>query len=93
MSTLIVTDEIIIHAPLSKVWKVLTYPIYIRRWDDFPDTCREHPLKAGQVYFWELPRGGYSSHTVVKLERERRMHISLLSTTRGYPFQIRTVGT
>lgn len=77
MATLIVTDEIIIHAPLSKVWDVLTKSKYIREWDDLPDNFPEETLRVGSKIVWNFPDGSFSTNTVVKAEEEKEMQIAL----------------
>ncbi|MFC2947453.1 SRPBCC family protein [Virgibacillus sediminis] len=77
MSTLIVTDEIIIHTTPSKVWEVLVQPRHIKSWDGLPDHYPDQPLKAGNELVWALPNGRYSKSTVVRAEKEKRLQLSL----------------
>ncbi|UJL46756.1 SRPBCC domain-containing protein [Virgibacillus sp. NKC19-16] len=77
MATLIVTDEIIIHAPLSKVWDVLIKSKYIREWDDLPDDFPEEVLDVGSEIIWDFPDGSFSKNTVVKAEEGKEMQIAL----------------
>lgn len=77
MTTLIATDEIIIHAPLSKVWDILTKTKYIREWDDLPHDFPEETLRVGSEITWHFPDGSFSKNTVVKSEHEKVLQIAL----------------
>ncbi|MBY7142115.1 SRPBCC domain-containing protein [Virgibacillus sp. NKC19-3] len=77
MATLIVTDEIIIHAPLSRVWEVLTLSKYVRKWDDLPVDFQEEALCMGSEMMWFFPDGGYAKNTVIKVKHQKEMQIAL----------------
>jgi uncharacterized protein YndB with AHSA1/START domain len=77
MSTLIVKDEITIHASAAKVWDVLVSPNYVRQWDELPEDFPEEKMSVGSEVVWELPNGGVTKTTVIEAERERKLIISL----------------
>ncbi|WP_373894903.1 SRPBCC family protein [Virgibacillus natechei] len=77
MATLITTDEIIIHASLSKVWDILTQSKYVREWDDLPDDFPEKVLGVGSEIIWGFSDGSFSKNTVVKSEHEKALQIAL----------------
>ncbi|GAB3046815.1 SRPBCC family protein [Virgibacillus ainsalahensis] len=86
MSTLIVTDEIIIHAPPSKVWDILAKPEYIRKWDDLPENFPEETVEVGTEMKWNLPSGGFWKHTVIKAEKNKELQLDLcMSNWRAVP--------
>jgi uncharacterized protein YndB with AHSA1/START domain len=49
---LVVRSEIVIEAPLSKVWEVLIAPKYIRQWDDLPSDFEDYYLEFGRTIEW-----------------------------------------
>lgn len=70
---LLVENEILIHAPASKVWGVLVEPRYMKQWDDLPEGYGEDKLALGNVIEWE----GYSILTVTRLEPDQQLQLSL----------------
>lgn len=73
--TLLVTEEINIHAPAEKVWDVLVNPHYIKQWDDLPEDFDEEILTGASVIEWT----GYSTLTVTDFEPLKRLRLSLYS--------------
>ncbi|MEO6284217.1 MAG: SRPBCC domain-containing protein [Dyadobacter sp.] len=49
---LVVRSEIVIEAPVSKVWEVLIAPKYIRQWDDLPSDFEDYYLEYGRTIEW-----------------------------------------
>lgn len=68
-----VKDSILINAPLSKVWEVLTKAAYYKQWDGLPDNFTASTLVEGTVIEWE----GYSKMTVVEFIPEEQFSLSL----------------
>jgi uncharacterized protein YndB with AHSA1/START domain len=70
---LVVRSEIVIEAPLSKVWEVLIAPKYIRQWDDLPSDFEDYYLEYGRTIEWS----GTSRLTVTICEPNEVLKISL----------------
>ncbi|WP_100012380.1 SRPBCC family protein [Lentibacillus sediminis] len=86
MSTLIVTDEIIIHAPPARVWTVLAKPAFIREWDDLPADFPEDMMNVGREVVWRFPDGRVTRNTVIKAEAQKELQLSLyVSDWKGLP--------
>jgi uncharacterized protein YndB with AHSA1/START domain len=49
---LVVKYEIVIEAPVSKVWEVLVAPKYIRQWDELPYDFEDYYLEYGRTIEW-----------------------------------------
>ncbi|MBX2894446.1 MAG: SRPBCC domain-containing protein [Cyclobacteriaceae bacterium] len=61
---LIVKDQIEINASKERVWEVLTNPVFIKQWDDIPESYAGRHLNLGSVIEWE----GYSKLTVTQFD-------------------------
>ncbi|CAG5073050.1 hypothetical protein DYBT9623_04576 [Dyadobacter sp. CECT 9623] len=70
---LIVKQEILIEAPVSKVWEVLIAPKYIRQWDDLPQDFGDYYLEVGRVIEWT----GSTRLTVTECEPHERLAMKL----------------
>jgi uncharacterized protein YndB with AHSA1/START domain len=70
---LVVRSEIVIEAPLSKVWEVLIAPKYIRQWDDLPSDFEDYYLEYGRTIEWS----GTSKLTVTICEPNEVLKMSL----------------
>lgn len=70
---LIVQDDILIEAPISKVWEVLVAPKYIRQWDDLPHDFDDYYLETGRTIEWS----GISKMTVKVCEPHKSLVFSL----------------
>jgi uncharacterized protein YndB with AHSA1/START domain len=70
---LIVSSEISIDAPVSKVWEVLVAPKYIRQWDDLPHNFDDYYLEVGRVIEWS----GITKMTVTACEPNEKLRLSL----------------
>lgn len=70
---LIVSKEILIEAPLAKVWEVLIAPKYIRQWDDLPQDFDDYYLEHGKVIDWS----GMTRLTVTEYEPNELLVFSL----------------
>jgi uncharacterized protein YndB with AHSA1/START domain len=73
--SLIVTSQIRIDAPVSKVWEVLVAPKYIRQWDDLPQDFDDYYLDTGRVISWP----GFSKMTVKVCEPYEKLVLDLYS--------------
>lgn len=71
--SLLVREEILIEAPISKVWEVLVAPKYIRQWDDLPQDFDDYYLDIGRTIVWP----GYSRLTVKVSEPYERLVLDL----------------
>ena len=83
MGTLIVKDEIIIHASAAKVWDVLVSPNYVKQWDELPEDFPEEKMSVGSEVVWNLPNGEVSKTTLIEADRERKLVISLYVSNWG----------
>jgi uncharacterized protein YndB with AHSA1/START domain len=72
MKELIVTNEILIDAPVSKVWEVLIAPKFIRQWDALPDDFGDYYLESGREIDWS----GTSKITVTEMVPSERLKLS-----------------
>ena len=72
--------EIIINAPVEKIWQVLTDTAYIKQWDDVPESFREDHLSPGSKLQWDLGDGHQSSITVTAFEPQEYLKTSLYVT-------------
>lgn len=75
-----VEREIIINAPVEKIWQVLTHTAYIRQWDDVPESFTETQLSPGSKLQWDLGDGHQSSITVSAFEPQEYLKTSLYVT-------------
>ena len=79
MSTeLTVRQNVLIHAPVARVWEVLVQPHYIRQWDELPDDYPyEGPLHLGSTIVWEHPNGHRTTLTVIAYREGKELRLSL----------------
>lgn len=70
---LTVSKEILIEAPVAKVWEVLIAPKYIRQWDDLPQDFEDYYLENGKVIDWS----GMTRLTVTACEPNESLVLSL----------------
>ncbi|WP_096202045.1 hypothetical protein [Bacillus sp. FJAT-45350] len=68
MGLLVVKDEIKIEATPNKLWEVLTKPNYVSQWDELPEGYPNEDMTEGSQVIWELPNGGRSITTIIKVE-------------------------
>lgn len=78
---LLVTRQIVINAPVARVWEVLTLPIYIKDWDDLPEGFGEEPLRLGRTIAWE----GHATLTVTAFDPENLLRLNLYVATWAQP--------
>src|SRR5690554_2748763 len=69
MANYTVTDKVLISAPKSKVWEVLTHTQYIKQWDDVPKTFTEDKIYMGAALHWE----GHAKMTVTVFKEEEQL--------------------
>ncbi|MBX2916896.1 MAG: SRPBCC domain-containing protein [Cyclobacteriaceae bacterium] len=70
---LIVRDQIEINASKEKVWEVLTNPVFIKQWDDIPESYAGGNLKIGSVIEWE----GHSKLTVTQFDKSNSLTLKM----------------
>ncbi|WP_221390943.1 SRPBCC domain-containing protein [Dyadobacter sp. NIV53] len=73
MEELIVKNEIIIDAPIAKVWEVLIAPKFIRQWDSLPQDFPDYYLETGMEINWS----GNSKITVAEMLPHEYLKLSL----------------
>lgn len=79
---LIVRNQIAIHAPAATVWKVLVDPRFIQEWDDIPEDYTDwSDLRAGSEIVWKQENGHFSKLTVIALEPQSLVQMSLSVST------------
>lgn len=76
MKELIVSNNILIDAPLAKVWEVLVAPKFIRQWDSLPEDFADYYLEVGA----EILYTGSSKRVVTEMEAHERLRLSLYLT-------------
>lgn len=78
MSTsLIVKDDIFIHANTEAVWEVLINPKYVSEWDELPEGYSSEMMTEGSKVIWDLPNGGTSTTTIIAVDENIRLTIAL----------------
>jgi uncharacterized protein YndB with AHSA1/START domain len=75
-----VERDIIIDAPVEKIWQVLIDPVYISQWDDVPGSFTDSRLSLGSKLVWELEDGHQSSVTVTVFEPQSELKTNLYVT-------------
>ncbi|NIJ53030.1 SRPBCC family protein [Dyadobacter arcticus] len=70
---LVVKEEVLIEAPVSKVWEVLIAPKYIRQWDALPHDFDDYYLETGRTIEWS----GITKMTVKVCEPHKSLVFSL----------------
>lgn len=76
MANLIVEKSVHIHAPVAKVWEVLTKPEFIRKWDDLPQDFGDEPLEKGDAIEWMIG-GKVTTLTVTALDSQKLLRMAL----------------
>ena len=77
MQLLIVKSHSTIEASREKVWKVLTTPALIRKWDDLPEGFNEAQLQGGTVMIWHQPDGSITKLTVTDFVKNKFLKINI----------------
>ena len=72
MKELVVRNEILIDAPVSKVWEVIIAPKFIRQWDSLPEDFGDYYLEVGREIDWS----GNSRITVTEMVAHERLKLS-----------------
>ncbi|PKR77291.1 hypothetical protein CEY16_11175 [Halalkalibacillus sediminis] len=80
-NSLIVKNDIHIHADPSTVWKVLTEPKYVAQWDELPEDYPEEAMTIGSKVTWDLPNGGQTITKVIRAEQEEELIVDLYVST------------
>ena len=73
MEELIAKNQIIIDAPIAKVWEVLIAPKFIRQWDSLPQDFPDYYLETGMEIDWS----GNSKITVAEMLPHEYLKLSL----------------
>jgi uncharacterized protein YndB with AHSA1/START domain len=83
MSTeLTVRQNILIQAPVGRVWEVLVQPHYIKQWDELPDGLDEGvPLQEGSELVWMHPSGHRTTLKVISFREGKELRLSLHDST------------
>ncbi|MCL4255455.1 MAG: hypothetical protein KJ043_16985 [Anaerolineae bacterium] len=71
--SLIVEKSVEINAPLSAIWDVLVNPIFIKQWDDVPDTFSQPVLSLGSELIWHQQNGNFTQLKVVIFEPHQKL--------------------
>jgi uncharacterized protein YndB with AHSA1/START domain len=79
----IVEDRISIAAPTRVVWEVLTWPRYIKLWEDIPaDWSDDSELQLHRSIAWRNEQGlEYIRGTVIAIEADKLLSIALRDMT------------
>jgi uncharacterized protein YndB with AHSA1/START domain len=82
MSTeLVVRHNVVIQAPVAKVWQMLVVPRYIKQWDELPEDFNyEEPLRLGREIVWTHPDGKQTWLTVIELQPHKKLQLSLYNS-------------
>jgi len=79
MSTeLTVRQNLLINAPVARVWDVLVQPRYINQWNELPgDFNYGAPLQLGTEILWVHPSGNRTTLTVISFRQGKELRLSL----------------